>query len=80
MKLSGQRGLQPVTLEGVTSVLVSSDDGTPLAVVAEYLPGRFSVKHCFEPGFRRALLALGYEAGPITVQAIAGPGGDRCGP
>lgn len=75
MKLVGHRGLVPVTLDGLTTALLTADDGTPLAVVAEYLPGRFSVKHCAEPGFRRTLVALGYETYSVEVRPHEGAEG-----
>jgi hypothetical protein len=63
VKLEILRGnLQPVVLDDVSRILVTTDDGTPLTVTCEWSPGTVIASHAGEGGkFTQVLAALGID-------------------
>jgi hypothetical protein len=71
VKLEIIRGLKAQILEA-DRVLVTTDDGTPIAVVSEYAKGAHFASHAGEPDFNRMLETLGIHRTTILT-AIQAP-------
>jgi hypothetical protein len=51
--------------------VVETDEGTPLVVIAETLPGAFSVIPATDPDFGRILKGLGLDNVTVNVRQLA---------
>lgn len=61
-------GFRPLTLPA-RRVLVLDDNGTPVAVAAEYQPGMICLSHCKDASFNETLKRLGI-VGRVDVDHI----------
>ena len=66
--LSGLK--KPTVVDGVTTVIVETDEGTPIAVVVESLPGGYSLIPATDPDFNRILRGLGLDQVEVHVRHI----------
>jgi len=59
---------RPTVVENVTTVVVETDEGTPIAVVTESVPGGFMLIPATDPDFNRIMTGLGLNQ--VTVRQL----------
>lgn len=75
MRVEILRGLGgPVVLDGVTRVLVLNDQGTPISVASQWMPGVAIASHAGEGAkFTQILAGLGVDRTVLAVPLKAKP-------
>lgn len=61
---------KPVVTDDITTVIVETSDGTPIVVVAEVVPGGFSIIPATDPDFTRILRGLGLNQVEVSVETF----------
>ena len=70
MKLEILSGLKPQVIN-CTRVLITTDDGRPLAISSEWAPGAVITSHAGEPNFSQLLKTLGVDRTVVTEEIPA---------
>jgi len=52
---------KPVVVEGVTTAIFETPEGTPIAVVTETVPGGYALIPATDPDFNRIISGLGLD-------------------
>lgn len=64
---------KPVVVDGVTTAIFETPEGTPIAVVTETVPGGYALIPATDPDFNRIISGLGLDRVEVAVQSLVMP-------